>query len=65
MRGYAVFQVKVDQILIGNPGLLREPLEIGDAILVQPDGDLLLQFLGIRILDGFGKIVLLPHIHPR
>lgn len=49
----AVFQVEVDQILISNPRLLREPLKIGDTILIQPNGDLLLQALGIWILDGF------------
>ena len=63
MGCYAVSQVEIDQILVRNTRLLRKALEIGNAILIQPNGDLLLQSLGVRILRGFGEIVFLPHIH--
>jgi hypothetical protein len=57
----AVFQVEVDQALVGEADLISEVLEIGDGAEVDAYGDLTFEKLGIGIFDGFGEVVLLSH----
>ena len=57
----AVPQIKVDQALIRQILLLRQILEVVDSVFVQADRDLLLELLGVGILGGLGKIVVVTH----
>ena len=50
---YAIPKVKVDQVLVGNAGVLRHYLEIPDNVCSHSDGDLLLELGGIGILPVF------------
>ena len=56
----AVSQVEVDEILVGNPRLLGQILEITDDVHAEADGHLLLQVLGVRVLAAlqFAQFVL-------
>jgi hypothetical protein len=58
--GYdTILQIEIDQVLVGDPRLLRKTLEVGNAILIQTNRNLLLQPLGVGIFNGFGKIRIL------
>ena len=48
----ALTQVKVNQVLIGNPGFFSQALEIFDNVNSQPKRYLLFEMLGIRILPA-------------
>jgi len=61
VRRRAVSKVQVDQALIGNTLLFRHFLEIIYRIFVKPDRYLLLEFRGIRIGLGVGKVVVITH----
>lgn len=59
----AVSKVKIDQALVRDPHFLRNGLEIGNRIAVQPHRDRLFQVLDIRILAPLHlrEIVMFSH----
>ena len=63
MRG-ALAQVKVNQTLVWNANLLRDTFEVANRILIQTNGDLLLQLGSIRILASLCEIVFFSHGAP-
>ena len=64
MRKCAVSQIKVDQVLIRHPYLIRKLLEICHSILVQPDSNRLFQILNIRVAAAahLRKIIMCSHL---
>src|SRR5437870_13318925 len=61
LSGRTISKIQVDQRLIPNSCLLRKSLEIADRAVIEPDGDLALEPLRIRIALRSGEIVFLPH----
>src|SRR5438105_1672287 len=57
----AVSQVEIDEILIRHTEIGRHLFEVFYGCRVQPNGDLTLELLGVRILSGFRKIVFTSH----
>ncbi len=57
-------QVQVDKILVRNPCLQRQLLEVLDDINAKSDGDLLLEFLGEWVLAPLHlrEIIFLSHV---
>src|SRR5262249_31911565 len=64
VRSRAVAQVEIDEALVGDAHLLGDAFEVRDSVLVQPNGDLLLQLRGVGVLSGLGEVVFLAHAAP-
>jgi hypothetical protein len=63
LPGGAVVKVKIDQILIGEPGFDGQRLEVGDGLPVETYRDGLLQHpdVGIHPTLHFGKVAVFSH----
>ena len=61
MRSRAVFEIKIDQRLIRKFEFFRQIFEVADRVLVETNGELLLETLRVGIGAGIGKVVSLSH----
>lgn len=57
----AIEQIKIDEILVWNPGISRKRFEVIDYIGFESNGDRLLQTLNIWIPLCRGKIIFFSH----
>jgi hypothetical protein len=57
----AIAQVKVDQVLVGHPHLVRQTLEVINRQGVKPDGDGLLEEFDVGIFHPVREVVVVSH----
>ena len=65
---YAAFRMgigksKVDKRLVGNAYLFGLRFEVVDGVVINVDGDMHFQNLGVRVLPGIRKIIFCTHNH--
>ena len=61
--GGTVTQIQVNERLVGNAYLFGLRLEVVNGIVINVDGDLFFQNLGVRVLPGIRKIIFCTHNH--
>ena len=59
VRSRAIPQIQIDQALVSDAYFFRDRLEVSDGVLVQANGDLLLQLRSVGILAGLGEVIVL------
>lgn len=64
MSSCAVSQVEVDEALVRNAYVFRDGLEVRDGLLVEPNGDLLLELCCVWVLPRSGEVVFFSHVAP-
>ena len=57
--GGTVTQIQVNERLVGNAYLFGLRFEVVDGVVINVDGDLPFQNLGVRVLPGIRKIIFL------
>ncbi len=62
VRRGAISQIKIDKCLIRDADLQSEFLKVADGAFVHPESYLTFKSAGIRILNGFCKIVFFSHL---
>ena len=61
--GGTVTQIQVNERLVGNAYLFGLRFELVNGIVINVDGDLFFQNLGVRILLRIGEIIFCTHGH--
>ena len=64
MRSRAVSKVQIDQALVRNAYVFGDCLEVRDGLLIEPNGNLLLELRRVRIFLRSGEVVFLAHVTP-